>query len=595
MKRIIFSCLGLLMGLGVIAQPSFVSTTPSNKNVVLEEYTGMNCGYCPDGHRIGNQFAAANPGRVVLINIHQGGYANGIPNYKTPFGDALAGQTGLTGFPSGTINRRVFPPNSSTALGRGDWVAKGNIVLGEASFVNVDAQATIDVQTRELTVVVEAYYTGEAESEFNMLNVALLQNNIIGPQSGGTSNPAQMTSDGKYIHNHMLRHLITGQWGDTIQDDGVNNIPEEFFFTKTYTYTIPAHLNNIAYEMGDFEITVFVSKNRQVIYTGTTVTPEYTGLVANDASINASDASYSYGCNNLVTPSISIRNSGGDDITSMEISVKGIGGTETYNWTGSISTFETSDEFELPSVEVTVGSATPIEIEILSINGEAQEGLTHTLNFTKPALSEANGNILLELKIDRYGSETTWNVKDLEGNVITSGGPYEDATSNGTRLITEELYLPEIGCYIFEILDSHGDGINAGFGAGGYKLLDANYDIIVNSNGRFGHGEKKDFNLITWTENVSLEDVFSSDISTNVYPNPAKDNVTLSISVSEKTNANIGIYDAMGREIISLGNKALAIGENNFEINTQPLRNGIYLVRIASEHGISTKKLNISK
>ena len=29
---------------------TFVSTTPENKNVILEEFTGITCVYCPDGH-----------------------------------------------------------------------------------------------------------------------------------------------------------------------------------------------------------------------------------------------------------------------------------------------------------------------------------------------------------------------------------------------------------------------------------------------------------------------------------------------------------------------------------------------------------------
>lgn len=83
MKKIFISLFGAFLAFGAIAQPTFVSTAPANKNVVLEEYTGINCGYCPDGHKIANQIAAANPGRVVLINIHQGGFANDIPDYRT--------------------------------------------------------------------------------------------------------------------------------------------------------------------------------------------------------------------------------------------------------------------------------------------------------------------------------------------------------------------------------------------------------------------------------------------------------------------------------------------------------------------------------
>jgi hypothetical protein len=53
-----------------------VSTTPSNKNIVLEEFTGIHCGYCPDGHTVANTIYNNNPGRVVLINIHSGSFAN---------------------------------------------------------------------------------------------------------------------------------------------------------------------------------------------------------------------------------------------------------------------------------------------------------------------------------------------------------------------------------------------------------------------------------------------------------------------------------------------------------------------------------------
>ena len=77
---------------------TIVSMTPSNRNVVLEEYTGVNCQYCPDGHRRANELKAAYPDRVSVINIHQGSFANNT--YTTQFGNALANQTGLEGYPN---------------------------------------------------------------------------------------------------------------------------------------------------------------------------------------------------------------------------------------------------------------------------------------------------------------------------------------------------------------------------------------------------------------------------------------------------------------------------------------------------------------
>ena len=33
---------------------TIVSTTPENKNAILEEFTGIYCVFCPDGHLIAN-------------------------------------------------------------------------------------------------------------------------------------------------------------------------------------------------------------------------------------------------------------------------------------------------------------------------------------------------------------------------------------------------------------------------------------------------------------------------------------------------------------------------------------------------------------
>lgn len=50
-----------------------VSTTPTNRKVVIEEFTGIKCQYCPDGHKIANTIKASKaPGEVILVNIHTG-------------------------------------------------------------------------------------------------------------------------------------------------------------------------------------------------------------------------------------------------------------------------------------------------------------------------------------------------------------------------------------------------------------------------------------------------------------------------------------------------------------------------------------------
>ena len=48
-------CLAILTFCSLKTQAqTIVSTTPENKNAILEEFTGIYCVYCPDGHLIAN-------------------------------------------------------------------------------------------------------------------------------------------------------------------------------------------------------------------------------------------------------------------------------------------------------------------------------------------------------------------------------------------------------------------------------------------------------------------------------------------------------------------------------------------------------------
>ena len=112
MKKIIFPAFALFTF--IASAQTFVSTSPENKNVILEEFTGISCVYCPAGHLIGQNLHDANPNDVFLINIHTGGYASPQgtgTDFNTPFGSALANQSGLCGYPAGTVNRRDFTAN----------------------------------------------------------------------------------------------------------------------------------------------------------------------------------------------------------------------------------------------------------------------------------------------------------------------------------------------------------------------------------------------------------------------------------------------------------------------------------------------------
>jgi hypothetical protein len=324
MKKLITLFVTLFCVQFLFAQ-NFVSTTAENRNVVLEEFTGIHCGYCPDGHRLGQLFHDNNPGDVVLINLHTGSYANpspGEPDFRTPLGPAIDAQAGVAGYPAGTINRHLFPgmqQGSGTAMSRGDWATAGGQVLAQPSCVNVAAEAYLDIQTRVLTVDVEAYYTDNSIASTNKINVVLLQNNVEGPQTGGaTYNPGAMLPNGNYNHQHMFRHLLTGQWGDDITSTTTTSL-----FQQTYTYTIPQDLNGVAYDLFNLEVAVFVTEGQQEILSGnmgnmTHIVPPGVNLIDLSATTNMSlPASY---CDNLITPEITVINNSAIAVDTFEVS-----------------------------------------------------------------------------------------------------------------------------------------------------------------------------------------------------------------------------------------------------------------------------------
>jgi hypothetical protein len=585
MKKIIISLVGLFLTIATMAQPTFVSTQPSNKNVVLEEYTGINCGYCPDGHKRANQFAAANPGRVVLINIHQGSFAGNNPDYKTEWGNALAGQTGLTGYPSGTINRRVFS-GTTTALNRGDWATKGAIVLAEPSFVNVAARAEIDASTRLLTVTVEVYYTADAETSTNKLNVAVLQNEVVGPQSGMSGNPDYVVGT-QYRHMHMLRHLITGQWGELLSHEGTGVIPAGTFFTKTYTYTLPEAIRDVPLEFENLEIAAFVTKDNQLIYTGTLCQPTFIISTQFGAEIKSYELEDLSGCSNYVGQKLKVRNIGQETINSMVIDTRVFGVSNLTNWEGELSTFQTAEITNLPALELQIGIQNDIDVIIRSING-IDTDLREVRTFTKP--EPGSEGLTLYLTLDNYGSETTWNIKNSQGTVIKTGGPYTDGTSD--RLKVVDLEISEGDCYTFKINDQYGDGINAGYGVGGYFIIDGQGDTLVASDGKFAASDTK---KIGYGSYIGLEEVTQNDVSMTIYPNPAKYNATLDISLAQNSVATIKVVDLMGRNVIDLGTKSMKAGQNTIELNTSNLNSGMYFVKVATENGIVTKKITINR
>ncbi len=266
MKKVILNAVFLLITTVTVSQLP-VSQLPMKRKAVIEEFTGINCGACPNAHLSADQVKASKPaGDVIVVSIHQGPYSTPYPNqpdYRTPEGNIIATQTPsltISGYPDATVNRRTqtwgVPIKNASYNIYGYF---SDQVLSEASPVNVALQGTVDINTRVLTIQSEVYYTGNSIAPTNSLVISLIENWVVGPQSNGAAiYPAMANSNGTYNHQHMLRKVISANaYGDPISPTTAGTK-----HSLTYTYTIPANYgsgtNANACNLNNIELVAYV-------------------------------------------------------------------------------------------------------------------------------------------------------------------------------------------------------------------------------------------------------------------------------------------------------------------------------------------------
>ena len=186
----------------------------------------------------------------------------------------------------------------------------------------------------------------------------------------------------------------------------------------------------------------------------------------------------------------------------------------------------------------------------------------------------------LSITTDRYGSETSWEVRNANNQVVQSGSGYRNRRSYNINLNLAA------GNYTFTIFDAYGDGMCCNYGNGGYTLTGGGQTL--GSGGSFGSSEQVAFCIgsgnRTTAEVVEAQEVISAD-QINLYPNPANNTINVDLDATT-TNFTGRIVDATGRNVW-VGE--LEAGQNAINIATLPA--GLYYMAVVKADGkVITKK-----
>ena len=417
-------------------------TIPQKKSVLLEEYTGYGCGNCPDGARMASVLKEIAGERFHIMAIHAGHYAEPVgtnyPDYRTDFGQTLLDSAGDIGFPCGSINRYQYEGNTINMF-RSQWTKATKQALAEDAVVNLSVQAVVDAQSRRLQVNVRYCFTQEWADGFALLNVALLQNHIEGYQNGGGA---------QYDHNHMLRHLLTGQWGDTL-----HRFVKGEVVSKQYSYALPDSVNSIFMDVRNLEIVAFVTaKDGKDVMNVAAATPRIDNLIedlqVSVKSVALPSSRYGYDfvfvelqnkCNDTLKTLLFAATVNGKDITS-DVSVQ-------------IPPYQTQT-VRVPLSDFAMENSNTLSLRLKTVNEKNVETDEVEYSFMAP-VKVGKGALYLDLSTDLCGDEVLCSVYNRHGEKIWSRGPFKEGEQT---VLHDTIVLNDFGVYAVEFSDHWRDG-----------------------------------------------------------------------------------------------------------------------------------------
>lgn len=230
-----------------------ISSSAPAKKVLVEQYTGVSCEWCPDGYTTLSSIVSANT-NVVAASIHDN------DNMSTTEGANLISDF-ASSFPSATIDHHYFSANEEMSIERANW----NTYINQRLAMKVPATVSVTnvtfTNTNQFDVTVSSEFFGDVKGDYR-LNLYVKENNVYGPIADSTDNqwnqhngfyniPSSpyyqygnligseyVMSAASYKHQYVINHIADGAYGTAaiIPVDGSTNNQTYF---KTYSYTLP--------------------------------------------------------------------------------------------------------------------------------------------------------------------------------------------------------------------------------------------------------------------------------------------------------------------------------------------------------------------
>lgn len=535
----------------VLMAGSISAQNVARECVLIEAFTGIGCPYCP---------AAANGIAQMLqegLSIAPIAFHN---SYYSPAQYANAETNGRATY----YNVNSFPTVLIDGMNKieGGGTASNSMYNNYKPYyderINKTSPFTIDLsfdyhsgtQCQAKAVVTKV---GECDGTDLRVFIVLTESHI------------QQSWQGLQELNAVCRDIVTSSSGVALTSD---------------VQEVTGLFNLAGYKKENCELIAWVqSYNGQKEVWQAVKMPIATSSAQYDLGIVGVEEVPSEVCSGIVAPRFTIRNYGSETLNSVLFRIMDDTDTEigTYQWQGNLVK-GAQNEFMIPEIDFAGSSA--LKIHAVNLNGSNEDEFvfdnSYILNVVSPYEIE-EGYMKIQLKTAADNQNFSIEIKNMDTDEVIETLTFEEPN----KVYTEEVTVPEFGCYRVTFKNSAGNGCGNGF----WGIKDTNNKTIVS-----GSSSTNSFRYAYPVElRYSGEGIEFVEVVENVtvYPNPTNS----VINISAENITKVTVYNGMGQMVYSESNESDIV-----KINVESWTNGMYFVNVETADGNhSLQKVVVNK
>ena len=189
-------------------------------------------------------------------------------------------------------------------------------------------------------------------------------------------------------------------------------------------------------------------------------------------------------------------------------------------------------------------------------------------------------------------------VSAVPGGVVGAGDVFVLSTQNGDQTLPAGSFFDNPGAFALVTgAVAAGDPVASVFSrVVAAVVYDRDRDVFGSVGGGATPAEARAFRqtfLDVFGQATPTEAGGAVDLTVAAWPNPTRGAATVAFGLAEGGAARVAVYDALGREVAVLADRAFGLGRHEVLVGT--LSTGVYIVRVATAGGVQTARLTVAR